>query len=73
MPRRHLPKGRGELAREDYHDPLAGFTGASPARSALTLRLFLACFGLVICSLGAAAFATQLAVLRITCATAPSR
>lgn len=58
MPRRHLPKGREELAREDYHDPLAGLAGAPPARSALTLRLFLACFGLVICSLGAAAFVT---------------
>lgn len=57
MPRKHLlPQGREELAREDYHDPFAGFAGAPPARSALTLRLVLACVGLVICSLGAAAF-----------------
>jgi hypothetical protein len=57
MSRRHLlPRGREELAREDYHDPFAGFAGAPPARSALTLRLVLACVGLVICSLGAAAF-----------------
>jgi hypothetical protein len=58
MPRRHLPRGREELAREDYHDPFAGFAGAPPARSALTLRLVLAGFGLVICSLGAAALVT---------------
>lgn len=55
---RHPPPGREELAREDYHDPFAGFAGAPPARSALTLRLILACFGVVICSLGAAAFVT---------------
>lgn len=41
--------------REDYHDPTAGFGGAPPARSALTLRLILAIFGLVVCGLGAAA------------------
>lgn len=58
MTRRHRPHGREELAREDYHDPFAGFAGAPPARSALTLRLVLAGFGLVICSLGAAAFVT---------------
>jgi hypothetical protein len=58
MPRRHAPRGREELAREDYHDPFAGFAGAPPARSALTLRLVLACFGLVICSLGATALVT---------------
>jgi hypothetical protein len=56
--RRHSPRGREELAREDYHDPHPGFAGAPPARSALTLRLVLACFGLVICSLGAVAFVT---------------
>jgi Family of unknown function (DUF6343) len=56
--RRHPPRGREELAREDYHDPLAGFAGAPPARSALTLRLILACFGVVVCSLGAAALVT---------------
>jgi hypothetical protein len=35
-----------------YHDPLAGYGGAAPARSALTLRLVLACFGLVVCGAG---------------------
>jgi hypothetical protein len=40
----------------DYHDPTAGFAGAPPARSALTLRAVLAAFGLVF-SAGAAWFA----------------
>jgi hypothetical protein len=39
--------------RPDYHDPLAGFGGAPPAQSALTLRLVLATFGLVVCAGGA--------------------
>jgi len=34
----------------DYHDPTAGFGGAPPARSALTLRAVLAAFGLVFCT-----------------------
>jgi hypothetical protein len=58
MSRRHPPREREELAREDYHDPLAGFAGAAPARSALTFRLVLACIGLVFCSLGAAVLLT---------------
>ncbi|MBB5159777.1 DUF6343 family protein [Saccharopolyspora phatthalungensis] len=37
-----------------YHDPMAGFAGAPYGRSALTLRLWLAGFGLVFCG-GAAA------------------
>lgn len=32
---------------DDYHDPTAGIGGAPPARSALTLRLVLAIFGLL--------------------------
>ena len=32
---------------DDYHDPTAGIGGAPPARSALTLRLILAVFGLL--------------------------
>lgn len=56
MPRKHEPLAREEFAREDCHDQFAGFGGAPPARSALTLRLILAGFGLVICALGAAAF-----------------
>jgi hypothetical protein len=31
----------------DHHDPTAGFGGAAPAQSALTLRAVLAVFGLV--------------------------
>jgi membrane protein implicated in regulation of membrane protease activity len=42
--------------RPDYHDPLAGFGGAPPAQSALTLRLVLAAFGLAFCG-GAAVIA----------------
>jgi hypothetical protein len=44
------PEDRG---RPDYHDPLAGIGGAPPAQSALTLRLVLASFGLVVCTGGA--------------------
>lgn len=39
--------------REGYHDPLAGVAGAAPARSALTLRIVLATFGLLACTAGA--------------------
>jgi hypothetical protein len=58
MPRRrkYTPQEREELAREDYHDPTAGIGGAPPARSALTLRLILATFGLLVCATGAALF-----------------
>jgi hypothetical protein len=38
-----------------YHDPSAGFGGAAPAQSALTLRAVLAVFGLVF-AVGAAWF-----------------
>ena len=34
----------------DHHDPTAGIGGAPPAQSALTLRLVLAAFGLVLCT-----------------------
>ncbi|MGH3943242.1 MAG: DUF6343 family protein [Pseudonocardiaceae bacterium] len=51
---------RPERTREDYqrglpgyHDPIAGFGGAAPARSALTLRAVLAGFGLVFCTVAA--------------------
>ena len=45
------PRSREDYERglPDYHDPTAGFGGAAPAQSALTLRLVLAAFGLVIC------------------------
>jgi len=56
MPDHESRGGREDRAREDYHDPTAGWAGAAPARSALTLRLVLAAFGLVVCGLGTAAF-----------------
>lgn len=43
----------------DYHDPTAGFGGAPPARSALTLRAVLAAFGLVFCAVTAALMITS--------------
>jgi hypothetical protein len=45
------PRSREDYERglPDYHDPTAGFGGAAPAQSALTLRLALAVFGLVVC------------------------
>src|SRR4051812_50052200 len=39
-----------ERGLEDYHDPTAGFGGAAPARSALTLRAVLATLRLVFCA-----------------------
>jgi Family of unknown function (DUF6343) len=54
--RRRLTREDFERGLDDYHDPTAGIGGASPARSALTLRLVLAAFGLVFCA-GAAWFA----------------
>src|ERR687894_2627326 len=48
-PRR--PRSREDYQRglPDHHDPTAGIGGAPPALSALTLRLGLAAFGLVLC------------------------
>ncbi|UOY03739.1 DUF6343 family protein [Blastococcus sp. PRF04-17] len=48
------PRSREDYERglPDYHDPTAGFGGARPAQSALTLRLVLAIFGLVVCVAG---------------------
>jgi hypothetical protein len=44
-------------SRPDYHNPLGGIGGAAPASSALTLRLVLAVFGLLVCAGGAVLFA----------------
>lgn len=55
-PRKYTPEEREARARPGYHDPTAGWAGAPPARSALTLRLVLASFGLVVCGLASAAF-----------------
>ncbi|HEY6682724.1 MAG TPA: DUF6343 family protein [Propionibacteriaceae bacterium] len=43
-------KGRYHEGLPGHHDPTAGIGGAAPATSALTLRLWLAVFGLVICT-----------------------
>ena len=43
-------KGRYHRGLPGYHDPTAGIGGAAPATSALTLRLWLALFGLVTCT-----------------------
>ena len=45
-------RSRAEYERglPGYHDPMAGVAGAPYARSALTLRLWLAGFGLVFCA-----------------------
>jgi len=58
---RDAPHGRRrpEQGLPDHHDPTAGFGGAPPALSALTLRLVLAGFGLVVC--GGLAIALYLA------------
>jgi Family of unknown function (DUF6343) len=55
LPRKYTHEEREARARPGYHDPTAGAGGAPPARSALTLRLVLASFGLVACGLASAA------------------
>jgi Flp pilus assembly protein TadB len=58
-PSRRRSRAEYERGRPDYsaglpdhHDPTAGIGGAAPAQSALTLRLVLAAFGLVVCVAG---------------------
>ena len=51
-PERRRSREDYERGLPDYHDPTAGFAGAPPAQSALTLRLVLAAFGLVVCVAG---------------------
>jgi Flp pilus assembly protein TadB len=51
-PRPERSREEYERGLPDYHDPSAGFGGAPPAQSALTLRLVLAGFGLVVCVAG---------------------
>ncbi|TFV92813.1 hypothetical protein E4P40_01545 [Blastococcus sp. CT_GayMR20] len=55
-PRRPRSREDYEQGLPDHHDPTAGFGGAAPARSALTLRLVLAGFGLVVCVAGGIIF-----------------
>lgn len=56
MSEQERPRTREDYERglPDYHDPTAGFGGAPPAQSALTLRAVLAGFGLLVCAGGAA-------------------
>jgi hypothetical protein len=49
----HRSRQDYERGLPDHHDPTAGFAGAPPAQSALTLRLILAIFGFVVCTVGA--------------------
>jgi membrane protein implicated in regulation of membrane protease activity len=51
-PSRQRSRADYERGLPDYHDPTAGIGGAPPAQSALTLRLVLAAFGLVVCVAG---------------------
>jgi Flp pilus assembly protein TadB len=51
-PRRDRGREEYERGLPDYHDPTAGIGGAAPAQSALTLRLVLAVFGLLVCVAG---------------------
>src|SRR5699024_8782997 len=46
--KRDEERERYERGLPDYHDPTSGWGGATPARSALTLRLVLAIFGFVL-------------------------
>jgi membrane protein implicated in regulation of membrane protease activity len=55
-PGRHRSREDYERGLPDYHDPTAGLGGAAPAQSALTLRLVLAVFGLVVCVAGGIGF-----------------
>ena len=52
-PPRRRSRADYERGLPDYHDPTAGLGGAPPAQSALTLRLVLAAFGLVVSVAGA--------------------
>ena len=54
---RDVDRERYERGLENYHDPTAGIGGAPPARSALTLRLWLAGFGCVLFVVAAILFA----------------
>jgi membrane protein implicated in regulation of membrane protease activity len=55
-PRKPRSREDYEHGLPDHHDPTAGFAGAAPAQSALTLRLVLAAFGLIVCVAGGIVF-----------------
>ena len=56
-----VPPERYHKGLLGYHDPTAGIGGAAPAYSALTLRLWLAAFGLFTCT----ALAIWLLVIKV--------
>lgn len=62
--RREGSRTREDYARglPDYHDPTAGFGGAAPAYSALTLRIVLASIAVLLSIGGAVLFAVNGAV-----------
>lgn len=63
MPEDAPPRRRsGRAAQPGYHDPTYRLGGAAPSRSALTLRLVLATFGLLVCTAGAVTAAVADAV-----------
>ncbi|MGH3913764.1 MAG: DUF6343 family protein [Pseudonocardiaceae bacterium] len=71
QPENSRPRTRADYERglPGYHDPTAGFGGAAPARSALTLRAVLAGFGLVFCAVAAViAIVTDLLALGVVLA-----
>lgn len=55
-PRKPRSRAGYERGLPDHHDPTAGFAGARPAQSALTLRLVLAVFGLLVSVAGGIAW-----------------
>lgn len=52
-PRNRRSRADYERGLPGYHDPTAGYAGSVPGRSALTLRAWLAGFGLVFCAVAA--------------------
>jgi hypothetical protein len=58
VPRKYTAEEREARARPGYHDLTDG-GDMSPARSALTLRLVLASFGVVVCGAASAAFVVE--------------
>lgn len=64
--RPHRNRDDYERGLPGYDDPTAGFGGSAPARSALTLRAWLAGFGVVVCMAGAVlAFAVEAAFFAV--------
>lgn len=55
--RRRLSRQEYAQGLPDYHDPTAGFGGAAPAQSALTLRIVLAVVAILLCVAAAVVFA----------------